>query len=36
VFINQNRQYKTYTKALKEEVVPLIIGQSYTVNEVLS
>jgi len=36
VFIDQKRQYKTYTKALKEDVVALIIGQSYTVNEVLS
>ena len=31
--MNQKRQYKTYTKAFKEEAVALVIDQGYTVPE---
>jgi len=31
--MNQKRQYKTYTKAFKEEVVALVIDQDYTVPD---
>ena len=31
--MNQKRQYKTYTKAFKEEAVALIIDQGYTVPD---
>jgi len=33
VFINQKRQYKTYTKAFKEEAVALVMDQGYTVPD---
>jgi len=29
--MNQKRQYKTYTKAFKEEALALVIDQGYTV-----
>jgi len=31
--MNQKRQYKTYTKAFKEEAVALVIDQDYTVPD---
>ena len=31
--MNQKRQYKTYTKAFKEEAVALVIDQGYAVPE---
>jgi transposase len=31
--MNQKRQYKTYTKAFKEEAVALVIEQGYTVAD---
>jgi transposase len=31
--MNQKRQYKTYTKAFKEEAVALVIDQGYTVPD---
>ena len=31
--MNQKRQYKTYTKAFKEEAVALVIDQGYSVPE---
>ena len=31
--MNQKRQYKTYTKAFKEEAVALVNDQGYTVPE---
>ena len=31
--MNQKRQYKTYTKAFKEEAVALVIDQCYSVLE---
>jgi len=31
--MNQKRQYKTYTKAFKEEAVALVTDQGYTVPE---
>lgn len=31
--MNQKRQYKTYTKAFKEEAVALVIDQGYTIPE---
>lgn len=31
--MNQKRQYKTYTKAFKEEAVALVNDQGYTVSE---
>jgi len=31
--MNQKRQYKTYTKAFKEEAVALVIEQSCTVPD---
>ena len=31
--MNQKRQYKTYTKVFKEEVVALVIDQGYTVPD---
>jgi len=31
--MNQKRQYKTYTKAFKEEAVALVIEQGYTVPD---
>ena len=34
--MNQKRQYKTYTKAFKEEAVALITDQGYTVPEAVT
>ena len=31
--MNQKRQYKTYTKAFKEEAISLVTDQGYTVPE---
>jgi transposase len=31
--MNQKRQYKTYTKAFKEEAIALVIDQGYTVPD---
>ena len=31
--MNQKRQYKTYTKAFKEEAIALVIEQGYTVSD---